>query len=161
MENLTTKQKIIFVSLIIIMLTTIGYYFINSNSQEEFDVYSNVGDVEESNIIKTEQIKIVVHIVGCVENEGIVELQEGARIADAIEAAGGLTADASLNGVNLAYPLQDGQKIKIPSNIDDIQEETEILLETSQNTKVNINKATQTELEMLNRNRSINSIKNY
>lgn len=157
MENLTTKQKTIFISLIIIMLITVAYYFIQSKNKEEFDIYSAVENVVEEQQ-ETKIQKIIVHVVGCVENEGIVELEEGARIADAIEAAGGLTSDANLTNINLAYPLQDGQKIKIPSNIEDITEE--ILLEAGDNEKVNINTATQTQLETLSRNRSVNSIKN-
>ena len=71
---------------------------------------------------ETETNKIIVHIAGCVENEGIVELEEGARIADAIEKAGGLTLDAEIKNINLAYKLKDGQKIYIPSNIEEIED---------------------------------------
>ena len=65
-----------------------------------------------------------MHITGCVENEGIVTLEEGSRIADAIKKAGGLTLDANIKNVNLAYKLKDGQKIYIPSNIDEDDEVT-------------------------------------
>ncbi len=98
--------------------------------------------------------EIIVHITGCVEKEGIVSLQEGARIADAVEEAGGLTLDANLKNVNLAYKLKDGQKIHIPSNIED--ENSEIITEKSgvetmknESELININTATQTELETL------------
>ena len=63
-----------------------------------------------------------MHITGCVEEEGIVELEEGARIADAIEKAGGTTLDADISRVNLAFKLKDGQKLYIPSNIDNEEE---------------------------------------
>ena len=114
---------------------------------------------------------IIVHVTGCVENEGIVELEEGERIADAIKEAGGLTLDADIGKVNLAYKLKDGQKIYIPSNIE--KDEIQIVTEkgegvengagnTSENTngKVNINTATQTELETLPRNRAIYGAEN-
>lgn len=160
MENLTVKQKIVFVSLIIIMLITIGYYFLQNKSKEEFDIYSTVENMEE-NKTEVKESKIIIHIVGCVENEGIVELNLGARIADAIEAAGGLTADANLTNVNLACLLQDGQKIKIPSNIEDTVLEEDLLWTDSGDGKININTATQTELETLTRYRTVYSIKNY
>ncbi len=162
MEGLTTKQKIIFISLIVIMIITIGYYFFQNKNKTEFNMYSAVENVSETKEeIEISEEKIIVHIVGCVENEGIVELDEGARVADAIEAAGGLTMDANLNSINLAYPLQDGQKIKIPSNLEEDIDEMQILFNEEQNNKININTATQTELETLPRNRTIYSIKNY
>jgi competence protein ComEA len=58
---------------------------------------------------------IVVHVVGCVKNPNIYKFTPGSRIADAVQAAGGTTADADLNTVNLAAKLQDGQQVIIPS----------------------------------------------
>ena len=160
MENLTLKQKIVFMSVMIIMIITIGYYFIQDKNDEEFDIYSAVENMEE-NYIEEKETKIIVHIVGCVENEGIVELKQGARIADAIEAAGGLTSDANLTNVYLSVLLQVGQKIKIPINIEDITSEEDLLWTEPEKDKVNINTATQTELETLTRYRTIYSIKDY
>lgn len=150
MENLNKKQKIIFIGLIIIMIFVIGYYFIQNNQTEEFNINSAIETNIEEEITKSNSIKI--HITGCVENEGIVALEEGARIADAIEVAGGLTLDANLENVNLAYQLQDGQKIKIPSNIDETDEiiQDEIIISNGiSKEKININTATQTELETI------------
>lgn len=45
----------------------------------------------------------------------VVELEEGSRIQDAIEAAGGLTENADLDGINRAAFVNDGDKILIPS----------------------------------------------
>ena len=99
--------------------------------------------------------KIKVYITGEVKNQGVIELEEGDRIADAIEKAGGQTEQASLKNVNLAYQLEDGQKIYIP-NVND--NETEIIDDgasgevddTTNQTVVNINKADETELQSLN-----------
>ena len=150
MENLNKKQKIIFIGLIIIMILVIGYYVIQSNQTAEFDINSAIQTSQQEVIQKN--TNIIVHITGCVENEGIVELEEGSRIADAIEASGGLTLDANLENVNLAYQLQDGQKIKIPSNIEDEEDtvQEEIIISDEQNEEeININIATQTELETI------------
>lgn len=54
-----------------------------------------------------------IEVAGAVLRPGVYELQPGARIADAIEAAGGLTADASLRGVNLAERIEDEERIDI------------------------------------------------
>lgn len=112
--------------------------------------------------------KIVIHITGAVQKTGILILPEGARIADAINAAGGNTEQADLEEVNLAYELQDGQKIYIPTKEDKVKLEskayimsgsgnniivqtvnTEGISENGGSKKVNINTATQSELENL------------
>lgn len=55
--------------------------------------------------------QIYIHIIGEVKLQGIVILNEGARIIDAIEKAGGVTEYADLAKVNLAFKLSDGQKV--------------------------------------------------
>lgn len=55
-----------------------------------------------------------VHVVGEVAAPGVVRLEAGARVADAIEAAGGATEAAVLSGVNLARLVNDGEQILVP-----------------------------------------------
>jgi competence protein ComEA len=57
---------------------------------------------------------VVVHVEGAVEYPGLYTLPAGSRIGDAIEAAGGLLADAERGRVNLAALLEDGQQVVIP-----------------------------------------------
>lgn len=57
---------------------------------------------------------VVTHVVGEVREPGLVELPSGARIADAVQAAGGPTDKADLSGVNLARPVTDGEQILVP-----------------------------------------------
>ncbi|WP_353827974.1 helix-hairpin-helix domain-containing protein [Agromyces sp. SYSU T0242] len=57
---------------------------------------------------------ILVHVLGAVEAPGIVELATGARVVDAIAAAGGVTADADPGGVNLARTVADGEQLVVP-----------------------------------------------
>lgn len=99
---------------------------------------------------------ITVHITGQIASPGLVTLKEGARISDAIEAAGGITIEADINKVNLAYQLSDGQKIYIPSIYDTeeisyIQDSAgnNVIVDSQTSSLVNINTATQTELETL------------
>lgn len=61
---------------------------------------------------------VVVHVAGEVQQPGIVELPMGARVGEAIEAAGGGTQRAALDAVNLARVVSDGEQILIP-NVDD------------------------------------------
>ncbi|WP_022890154.1 ComEA family DNA-binding protein [Agromyces italicus] len=57
---------------------------------------------------------VLVHVLGAVAEPGLVELGEGARVVDAIAAAGGLTAEADPAGVNLARTVADGEQLVVP-----------------------------------------------
>lgn len=57
---------------------------------------------------------LTVHVVGEVLAPGVVGLPAGARVQDAIAAAGGPTVDARLEALNLARPLQDGEQLVVP-----------------------------------------------
>ena len=56
---------------------------------------------------------VLVHVVGDVAEPGIVELPDGARVNDAIEAAGGATKPKALESVNLARLVVDGEQIVV------------------------------------------------
>jgi len=58
---------------------------------------------------------LVVDVVGAVRRPGLYRLQQGSRIADAVARAGGATAKAELQLVNLAAPLADGTQIVVPA----------------------------------------------
>lgn len=57
---------------------------------------------------------LVVHVVGAVHRPGVVRLAPGSRVVDAVEMAGGPTADADLGGLNLARQVQDGEQVRVP-----------------------------------------------
>ncbi len=56
---------------------------------------------------------VTIHVIGAVKKPGVVSLPEGARVNDAIEAAGGLTKAARSGQLNLAQILVDGQQLAI------------------------------------------------
>lgn len=119
----------------------------------------NTNEEDTNSIVEEEIPKIAIHIIGEVKNEGLIYLPEGSRVADAIQEAGGETKEADLSQVNLAYELQDGQKLYIPNKNEKI--EVYIINENGNNgveseeleeggkKKVNINTATQNELDEL------------
>lgn len=61
---------------------------------------------------------LVVHVVGAVRRAGLYRLREGARVADAIRKAGGVTSHAAVALVNLAAPLVDGQQVVVPARVE-------------------------------------------
>ncbi len=94
--------------------------------------------------------RIMVHVTGRVLRQGVYDLNEGARVIDAVEKAGGSLDDADLERINLAQPLIDGQQVFIPKVL---QEGDEARLASQQvlpvDPRVNINRADQSELETL------------
>lgn len=135
------KKKILIVGAIcVIIVIGVAIYFFMQSEQEEFinfeDLENNVENVEKivQNEIVEEKVKIVVHISGEVVNPGVISLDEGSRLIDAINLSGGLTSKADISKVNLAYILEDAQKIYIPS-IDD-KDEIAYISEDSGNTGV-------------------------
>ncbi|SFR78873.1 competence protein ComEA [Agromyces sp. CF514] len=60
-----------------------------------------------------EPLPLLVHVLGAVARPGLVELDPGARVVDAVAAAGGFGADADPAGVNLARPVVDGEQLVV------------------------------------------------
>ncbi|WP_296667316.1 ComEA family DNA-binding protein [Demequina sp.] len=56
---------------------------------------------------------LVLHVSGAVERPGLVELAPGARLVEAVEAAGGMVADADESSVNLAREAVDGEHVVV------------------------------------------------
>ena len=174
MYEITKKQKIIVAVILFMLIICIIYYFytkddIAFSTDEEIFIENNLEEkIEETEEVNQTSNKIIIHISGAVNKEGIVELEENSRIADAVEKAEGLKENADINKINLAFKLEDGMKIYIPSieerenevNINNqineeqtskyITSESEVKEDTNKNTgKVNINTANQKELETL------------
>lgn len=163
MEFLNKKQKTIFIVIGIIMVFFIGYYIVKKTEENNYIELETIEEniiEEEKNELKEEitDEEIIVHITGEVENEGIIKIKKDSRLADVIEEAGGITDNADLSKINLAYSIKDGQKIYIPNKNDNendgeyITEEAgeQVVEESKKETgKVNINSAKQTELETL------------
>jgi competence protein ComEA len=62
----------------------------------------------------TSPAAIVVHVAGAVASPGVYTLPGAARAADAVAAAGGVTAEGDLDGLNLAASVADGQRVYVP-----------------------------------------------
>ena len=62
---------------------------------------------------------LLVDVAGWVRHPGVYEFEEGARVIDAIDAAGGARPGSMLESLNLAAPLTDGSQILVPKEGDD------------------------------------------
>lgn len=130
----------------------IDIYYQNNNNNEEITIQNVLTTEDKPEKIENETIK--VYVTGEVKNQGVIELEQGSRIVDAIEKAGGQTEEANLKNVNLAYELEDGQKIYIPNkseeNTNEITDDGITGIDSKENDTININKADEKELQELN-----------
>lgn len=150
-------EKTIIVKIVIAVIVAIFavlYYFLNNQKSSSYEniltsevIINNVSSEEKSE----ETGKIKVYVTGEVNSPGVIELEEGARIEDAIQKAGGIKPEANLKEINLASEIEDGEKIYVPNLVEQV-EETTLSSESEANTssksegKVNINKASVSEL---------------
>lgn len=83
------------------------------NLPDESSAADKTNIVRESSQNSVPRIK--VYVVGAVMHPGVVELEKGQIIEDAIKAAGGAKPEADLENINLAYILNENVMIKIKS----------------------------------------------
>ena len=137
MKNINKKQKIIVIFIILIVFTIYNVYkksleknsnsfneLIELNNTKENEIADNNKDNENQEKEEQEE-KIKVHVSGQVKNEGVYELDNGCRVIDAINKAGGLTEEADTTQINLAYIIEDASKIYVPKIGEEQNEKTE------------------------------------
>ena len=166
MQKLKKEQKIKIAITLFVIIIAIFYYIYSQNQKEIFFEESKQENEVQEKTEETENKKIIVHVSGAVKNEGIVELEEGARVANAIEKVGGVRDDAYTKDINYALKLEDGMKIYVPTIEETKQEKEEVNInsessnyiissnntktnENSNGQKVNINNADESELDEL------------
>ena len=92
-------------ALIASVLALSGAYFLGVNN----------ASVTEVEILIPTPAPIVVQVVGEVRSPGVYELDADERVLTAIQAAGGMTENADIEGLNVAAILVDGSRILVPS----------------------------------------------
>lgn len=173
LDTLTKKQKTIFFIILFGMILIVIYYIYSVIYNTEYILSSDDDLLIENTFIENntnsiynsknlENTFIVVYVCGAVKENKVVKLKENSRVCDAIDAVGGLTKNADLTNINLAYILNDGEKIYIPKKGEKLENDSTVSSPISQdsfysnssssilkNNKININTASQTELETI------------
>lgn len=155
------RSELVLISIaVVILLASISFFsYIERNKQKnEITIVENAADKVPSPTQATQ----FVHIAGAVEKPNVYEMPENSRLRDVLEKANGLSGKADREyferNFNLAELLVDGQKIYIPSK-EEVEEgivaenttprESRLLGVSQKNGGININSATQSELESL------------
>jgi competence protein ComEA len=103
--------------------------------------------VEPSPSATPPPVQLAVYVSGAVVNPGVYYLPEGSRIEEALQAAGGATAEADMNRINLARRVRDEEQVYVP----EVGEESPPVPSggPSEGGLIDINTAGATELETL------------
>ena len=86
-------------------------------------IAGNASQTTGTAVAAAEQIK--VYVVGCVNKPGIVTLEKGQVIDDAVRLAGGLTEEADAGSINMVYKLNENSMLYIKSKREMVQKQTE------------------------------------
>lgn len=127
-----------------------GLFWLKTSDQSRTQV-----EILSSSTEQSQTKDIYVDISGAVSNPGVYQLKPGSRVEDALQSAGGITKDANTQWIatnlNRAMVLVDGAKIYIPSRSETQNNSagaSSSLVKTG-NEKINLNSASQSELESL------------
>ena len=160
--NLTAlgKSAIIGIAALIVMVAVFaGKNIADTATASEFEV--DRAQTSEAAASDDGERSIFVHISGSVKKPGLVELPKGSRVADAVNSAGGFSDDARTDSVNLARILEDGEQVYVSPDTDQAEgtagepggaggsNAAEAGAKAPANGKVNLNTATEAELETL------------
>lgn len=160
MVSFTKKEQMGILVIVFIIILTFSFKFfikdIIETKRKNLEIITTDGSIdiekdEENVIIDNEDKIIFVHISGQVYKPGIVELELGKRVIDAVELAGGLKKDADIDRINLAKKLVDEEKIYIPKIGEEISGEMTLTTTSTQEEsgKININTCSKGDLMSL------------
>jgi len=108
--SVSRSQAIVIVSLLLVLLLVGGRLLAHGGGSA-----AAVEQTFPAPTVATAAVgRVVVDVVGAVRRPGLYRLAGKARIADALVRAGGATAKADLDQVNLAAPVADGEQIVVP-----------------------------------------------
>ena len=151
-ESWSLSAKAAVIGGILLILVGVGGLFSKKEvSMEETEVVVTTMLAEKTEVSTTQETVIFVDIKGAVKNPGVYQMKVGDRVKDALDAAGGLTAEADSQKVNLAKRLEDQMVIVVPKVGEEAEEipAGETRNEATKEGKVNINTATVEELKTL------------
>lgn len=154
---MNNKTKVCVISLCMLLCgcgaSDTGAYLLTTQ-ETQIPMESEALDPDTEMNADGEEAPLLVYVCGEVKAPGVYELPAGARVCDAVEAAGGFTENASKDYWNLADTLTDGQMISFPTE-EEAAERKKYDTDKPDSTKqdadgrVNINTADVSQLQQL------------
>lgn len=92
---------------------------------------------------------VVVHVAGAVREPGVYRLAAGARVADAIDRAGGADPSGDEDAINLAAMLADGQQVVVPAKLPAGADPAAVAGAAAEEGPISLGTATATDLETI------------
>jgi competence protein ComEA len=122
-ERLSALSRAELVGLVALLAVTLGgagLWYVRSLPKPVAVASSDKGGVPApaASASPSPTVILLVDVAGWVRHPGVYEFDEGARVIDAIDAAGGARTGAMLTSLNLAAPLTDGSQILVPKETD-------------------------------------------
>lgn len=149
MKYIFEKYRTILIMAVVVMIAS-TLYVKNQKRPAKVDSFVLANEWEEkpvANEIEQENHSVYVDLKGAVKQPGMYELEEGRRVYDVIELAGGILEHADENQINYALRLEDEMIIYIPYIGENMEEITPTTTEGSTSDgKIRINQATESEL---------------
>lgn len=142
--------------LVVVMIVLVIYIAEKKQSNqhiipaEELWEKESVEEADKNSLEEEQSMYIVVDVKGAVKRPGVYECLEGERVRDVLQQAGGILEEGEKNAINLAMKLADEMVIYVPFQGEEVEQHfIELISEEKETELININKATQAELETL------------
>lgn len=149
------EKWLIAIIISMISISAIVIYFVYDKKSYEQEILFSQDDELELNQVETleeeHSNEIVIDIKGAVKQPGVYSMNEGERVIDAIERAGGLLPDAEENQINLAGLLKDEMVIYVAKEGEELTQPVmqSVTMNGNEDGKVRINSATAEDLQKL------------
>lgn len=134
----------------VIVTAIFAFYLINQENDAEQELLfpeELINEEEQKAENREVSTTIVIDVKGAVKKPGVYTMNEGDRVVDAIEKAGGLLSEADENQLNLASLLKDEMVIYVPKKGEEVTQTN--VQSQNDDGKVRINSATSEELQKL------------
>jgi len=159
MVVISNRQKIVLFILFSLVFVGISIYWYKSTNEQPINVIqgnqSNAqidqpisNDSNRDEIIESAPL-IYVHVKGAVRYPGVYALENGQRVVDAVDAAGGKLSEGNLDLINLATKLIDGQEVIVYTSEEELRQTLNSSVIPNVDSKININIASKEQLQKL------------
>ena len=141
----TQKRALLFIAVVALAMSGLLLLSVQANPTADVIEQSPEASVNQP----PQEALVVIDVQGEVVNPGVYQLPLGARVGDAIKAAGGVRKGSTTSSVNLARFLEDGEQVYVSGNGMGISSGSADSPASVMGGKLNLNRATAAELDGL------------